>query len=106
MLHKTKKAILLLEVALVVLITAVISVFLFRGYNVFINAQRKSSAYLELTLESEKQLWELRSGNTANKNIILEDSGFKGLKKVTLNAESADKRYSFDTVCFMPVEEK
>lgn len=107
---KQKKAILLLEVALVVLITSIISVFLFRGYRIFIDAQKKSSGYLQLALESEKAFWELEAGITGNKNIRVNDSPFKGIKKVTLTVYSPQdiehKGVCFDTVYFMPAEER
>ncbi len=112
MTRKTKphKAILLLEVAIVILVTTVIALFLFRGYGIFIHAQKKSSGYLQLSLESERQLWQLRSGVTDNAVIVVSATEFNGLKQVVLKTYFPQDRdhqgVYFDTVTFMPLEEK
>jgi hypothetical protein len=56
---KAKKALLLFEVALVVLLVAIISVFLFRGYRIFIEANQRSRQYLHSSLLLEEKLWAL-----------------------------------------------
>ena len=107
---KPRKALMLMEVALVVLITAVIALFLFRGYRVFIDAHRKSTEYLQLAAASDKQLWELKAGNTANKDIETAACDFPGLKRVILRVYpqgNADRGGLYlDTVFFAPVEEQ
>lgn len=99
---KKIKAVLLLEVAFVVLLVSIMSVFMFRAFSVFIRAQRRCYSYLqnvsyveqkmcdlqlqsaqgEFTLEIEK---EGVFGETPfNWQLTLDDAGFESLSKCTL----------------------
>ncbi len=55
-----KRAIALFEVSFVVLLVSIISVFIFRGYRIFIKTSKKSSDYLNLIRFSEDKFWDLQ----------------------------------------------
>ena len=55
-----KKSIALFEVAFVALVVSMLSIFIFRGYRIFIKTSRKSSDYLNLICLSEKKFSDLQ----------------------------------------------
>jgi len=67
---KYKGGVLLFEVAFVMLLVSIISLFLFRGYSTFIKAGRKNSNCLKLILIAEEKIWDLelkeKNGQIAN----------------------------------------
>lgn len=117
---KYKKGMLLFEVAFVVLLMSVISLFLFRGFAVFLKAGRKSGEYLKLSSLLEEKIWELEklsaNAGLSPENIELtgefeqvpfkwslafQESGYSGLNKCVLKTEQQGERKSvFDAVMF------
>lgn len=114
---KRRKGILLFEVVFVMLMVSVISVFLFRGYGLFLKTSRKSNEYVRLILLSEEKLWELHmkeSNDEINKdlrktgecsltgfswNLTLDDTDSQ-LKKCTVVVGHND-RIRLDTVVYL-----
>lgn len=56
-----RRGVLLFEVALVVLLVSIISMFLFRGYHVFLKSGRKSMDYLRMVLLSDQKMCQLQN---------------------------------------------
>ncbi len=127
-----KKGIVLFEVAFVVLLVSIISLFLFKGYSLFIKAGRKSLDYLNLVLLCEEKNWDLEIKERNNKineelekegdfdtpsynwqlnleNIMysgLEDSENSNLKKGILKVNHIDKRrVSLDMTLYLWTKE-
>ena len=120
---KSKKAILLLEVVFVTLLVSIISLFLFRGYSLFIKAEKKGMNYLRLLLLGQEKIWDLQVkekrfeiSDSMEKegsftlplfkwNLNLEDTYFSNLKKCTLKIKSEkDKQKPLDLVIYLNAE--
>lgn len=118
-----KKGILLFEVAFVVLLVSVISLFMFRGYGLFIKTAKKSMNYLKLALVSERQIWELQEQEANNEitnnmetsgdidsdfswGLVLEDTGYDNFKQGTLRVESVKAGESLDTIIYLNMAEE
>lgn len=120
---KAKNGILLFEVAFVVLLVSIISLFLFRGYGLFLKTGRKSLDYLKLTLLGEEKAWDLQreekkktpwadiemSGRFGEEgfswNLQTEDAGYANLKKGILSVNVQEQRKtSWDMVFFLKFE--
>lgn len=118
-----KKGVLLFEVAFVVLLVSIISLFLFRGYGLFLKTGKKSLDYLKLMLISEEKAWDLQreekkkplpediemSGSFRdggfNWSLQTEDFGYGNLKKGVLSVNYQDQRKtSLDMVIFLKFE--
>lgn len=71
-----RKGILLFEVTLVALLVAIISVFLFRGYHIFLKSGRKSMDYLRMVLLSDEKMWDLQGKEKiGNSSLYTEREG-------------------------------
>jgi len=57
---KRKKGLLLFEVAVVVLLVSVASLFLYRALGLFIKATKRSVGYFKLASFCEQKLWEIQ----------------------------------------------
>ncbi|UCD15543.1 MAG: hypothetical protein JSV34_00390 [Candidatus Omnitrophota bacterium] len=121
-----RKGILLFEVAFVVLLVSIISLFLFRGFGVFLKAARKGCDYLKLSELSEAKIWDLQMVEESTKflppdtqrqgdfeqmpfswRLELLDSGYPNLNKGVMKVNYEEKtKLSFDTVVFFKVEEQ
>ncbi|UCC95463.1 MAG: hypothetical protein JSW40_01615 [Candidatus Omnitrophota bacterium] len=115
---RQRKTVLLFEVALVVLIVSIASLFLFRGYAIFLKVGKKSLDYLKLIVRTEEKMWDLhakeRNGEiTADMDtegefdaqlgwhLSLEDVEDSNLKIGTLKATHSEKGVSFDTIIYL-----
>lgn len=115
---KANKGILLFEVAFVVLLVSVISMFIFRAYGVFAKTGKKSSDYLRLILLSEEKVWDLeleennkeakegmqtqgRFDDSFSWQVNLEDTNYDNLKKAILTVSSDKRKYSLDTFIYL-----
>jgi hypothetical protein len=122
---KVKKGILLFEVAFVVLLVSIISLFLFRGYSVFLKAGRKSLDYLKLIMLSEAKIWDLQMEEKSSELVIdmekqgdfktpffswqlgIEEAGYEEVKKTVLKVTYENKRKtSLDIVNFFTFQEE
>ncbi|MCP4651947.1 MAG: hypothetical protein GY858_00985 [Candidatus Omnitrophica bacterium] len=92
-----KKAILLFETALVVLLVAIISVFLVRSCSIFLKSQKKSKNYMQAALLIEKKFFQMQRNRGDNKGIEFYDTEIDGLKKAVLKANG---EVIFDVVVF------
>ncbi len=114
---KSKKGALLFEVMLVVLLVSLASVYMFRGYSIFLKAGRRSLDYLKLILLSEKVIWDLQLREKQGKweNISLpnslaskfnwdlrfKNSQYINLKKSVLKVEEKKRKSSLETVTYL-----
>jgi len=120
---KKNKAILLIEVMLVVLVVSIASLFLFRGYGIFLKTGRKSLDYLKLALSSEKIMWDLQlkeSNEEINEdmqkqgdldsgfswNIELEDTDYEILKKIVLQIVPENRKAFLDTTIYLTTKKE
>ncbi|MBU1122203.1 MAG: hypothetical protein ABIH71_05215 [Candidatus Omnitrophota bacterium] len=123
---KSNKGILLFEVAFVVLLVSIISLFLFRGFGVFLKAGRKSLDYLKLSSLVEEKFWDLEmieakdgflSKDVAsrgeferipfkwNMNLVTVDDS--SLNKCILKIErQGNRKLSLDAIIFVSVKEE
>ena len=118
---KSQRGVLLFEVAFVVLLVSVISLFLFRGYGIFSKAGRKSLAYIRLVLLSQEKAWDfellekkgeitLRTQTSGDFEapfswqMKLEDTGRDNFKKGTLKISSSARGDYLDTVMYLNTE--
>ena len=118
---RSKKAILLFEILLVVTLVSIASVFLFRGYGTFIKMGRKSLDYLRLIIFCEEKMWDLelaeRNGEAFNEiasegdfgqefrwELTLGDTGYEKLKESTVKISRPRRRTFYD--CFIYLKEE
>ncbi len=119
---KPKRGILLFEVMLAVILISLASLFLFRGYSIFIKAARKGTDYLQLILLCEKKVWDLSleekdnqiTNTTQTEGSLdsrykwimrLEDTGYEKLKQANRRITDEVKNESFDTVMYLISQE-
>ncbi|MFH1768775.1 MAG: hypothetical protein ABH858_06420 [Candidatus Omnitrophota bacterium] len=119
--RNSKKAVLLFEVACVVLLLSIMSFFLFRGYSLFMKAGRRSGEYLELALLSEEKICDFQikeknqqapdeelEGNFAGRpyawTVSFEDSDYPALKRVFLKVSKEGRKEYLDTVSYFIFE--
>lgn len=113
------KGFLLFEVAFVALLISLASVFLFRGYGVFLRIGAKSADYLKLITLAEKKIFDLEieekkaplspdietSGSFDSEyswQLAAEDSEYDNFKKARLTVNSTAKRkHSLDTLVYL-----
>ena len=117
---KSKKAVLLFEVALVILLVSIASLFLFRSYALFLKVGRKSSNYLKLILLAEEKIYDLqikeKSGDLSldmkeegtfplpsfSWSLELNDTVYDDLKIADVKVSSTGRRgISLDTVIYL-----
>ncbi|MFH1771789.1 MAG: hypothetical protein ABH872_03140 [Candidatus Omnitrophota bacterium] len=115
---KNKKSVLLFEVAIVVLLVSLASLFLFRGYGVFIKTGRKSLVYLKLISLAEEKIWDLKLKNCSGVKlseiaasgefdggfswrIDFTDTDFENIKETRVTVRNIKNNISFDSVLFL-----
>ncbi len=118
-----KSGVLLFEVAFVVMIVSIMSVFLFRGYATFTKVARKSLDYIKLVLVSDAKIWdlELEEYNAAvtkdmhkegdfdtgfRWRIILGDTDHVNFKRTRLTIDSTNRAESFDRMLYLKSEDE
>ena len=119
-LQGNRKAVVLFEVALAVLIVSLISLFLFRGYHLFLKTGRRSLDYLKMTLLTEEVVWGLHDKQAQNEltdevagqgvcsddgyvwQVATEETEYEGLTKISI-AIVKDKKnpVSFDSFVYV-----
>lgn len=113
-----KKTIVLFEVILVVALILLISLFLLRGYSLFMKTGRRNLDYIKLVMLSEERLWELqmeeqKEGVLADLErrgsidpsfiwqVESEDTDYEGLRRIILNVGyEGEKKGCLDTVLY------
>ena len=118
---KLKKSVALFEVAIVVLLVSLASVFLFRGYGVFIKVGKRNTDYIHLALLTDEKFWELQLQEKNREPIAdlegqgtfnsvfswkfsFEDSEFSDLKKGRLTTHYEERKESLDTIMYFFIE--
>jgi len=111
------KSILLVEVVVVLLLVSIASLFLFRGYSMFLKASTVSGNYLHLLLFLEEKYFKLNAGRASQEiearffsrdevydkyrwGLTLEDTAYPGLKQGVLKAGFTKSRQVLDTVVY------
>jgi hypothetical protein len=115
-----KKSVLLFEVAIVVLLVTLSTLFLFRGYGIFLKVGRKSLDYIALVFYSEQKLCDIQlieetaggvSPDIMEKegdfdssfswNMHFEEIGFSQLQKCVLETRYAKRNESLDMIYYL-----
>jgi hypothetical protein len=116
-----KKGVLLFEIVFAILLVSIISLFLFRGYSIFIKSGRRGLDYLRLVITSEEKIWdlELKEKNDEivsdmqfegdidsdfNWQLSLEDTEYDNFKKGFLKIDYTKRKISLDTVIYLNTE--
>ena len=115
---KSKKAILLFEILIVVTLVSIASVFLFRGYGTFVKMGRKSLDYLRLILFCEEKMWDLEMAERAGQDfseiqeegdfgpqfrwdLNISDTEYEKLKKGTVKISRPKRKTYYDAIIYL-----
>lgn len=122
---KIKKAVLLFEAVFTVLIVSIISLFLFRGYSIFLKAAKKNMGYLKAMELCEEKIWDFQAIERSEGELSLnmekqgdfkslpfgwsleiEDTDYEGLKKTTVEVKRKDRpAAAFSGIFFLKFKE-
>lgn len=119
-----KKALFLFEVAFVVLIVSVLSLFIIRGYGIFIKVAKKSFDYTNILYFIDNKICQLSIqeekgeisedlekegvfGDSRAWSLEMQDTDYQGLTRVRLNILQGNKSQSnFDLVVYLNKKEQ
>ena len=107
-----------MEVVIVVLLVSIASLFLFRGYSVFLRASGASSDYLRLQLFLEEKAFHLKAENINQAieahpflqddvydrykwGLMLADTAYSDIKQGVLKAGFGKREQALDTIIYL-----
>jgi hypothetical protein len=116
-----RKGFLLFEVALVVLLVALISGMLFRGYAVFLKASKRNLRYLKLVELSDEKLLDLQLQDLTSEietqgkfavpgyswHLVIGEAVTADVRRCRLTVDYTDRqKLSFDRIVYLTISEE